>query len=120
MRSFSTPYCSDEIAEIWKAIDLINSKIHQDEFINAKLESPATIELIECADNEAISRENLENDSFKQQLYEAELEIKRLKENNAALIAALNLTRTNSQNVSTQTEICKDDVSCQSVTTTLK
>ena len=85
-----------EMAKLWKVIDLINSKSKSLEFINSKVASPAKKVSAKFNEDMALTREN---ESLKQKLHKAELEIQRLKEENNSLITAFRLMSINSSKV---------------------
>ena len=64
----------EEMAKLWKAIELINSKLKSLELINSKVESPAKKVSEKFNQDVALTREN---ESLKQKLHEAELETQR-------------------------------------------
>ena len=86
----------EEMAKLWKAIELINSKLKSLELINSKVESPAKKVSEKFNQDVALTREN---ESLKQKLPEAELETQRLKEENNSLITAFRLMSINSSKV---------------------
>ena len=94
------------MAKLWKAIELINSKLKSLELINSKVESPAKKVSEKFNQDVALTREN---ESLKQKLHEAELETQRLKEANNSLITAFRLMSINSSKVqnASQTAIPK-------------
>ncbi|XP_068734868.1 uncharacterized protein [Montipora capricornis] len=96
----------EEMAKLWKAIELINSKLKSLELINSKVESPAKKVSEKFNQDVALTREN---ESLKQKLHEAELETQRLKEANNSLITAFRLMSINSSKVqnASQTAIPK-------------
>ena len=98
----------EEMAKLWKAIELINSKLKSLELINSKIESPAKKVSEKFNQDVALTREN---ESLKQKLHEAELETQRLKEANNSLITAVRLMSINSSKVqnASQTAIPKGD-----------
>ena len=73
----STTVCAheEEMAKLWKAIELINSKLKSLELINSKVESPAKKVSEKFNQDVALT---CENESLKQKLHEAELETQRL------------------------------------------
>ena len=97
-----------EMAKLWKAIELVNSKLKSLEFINSKVASPAKKVSEKFNEDMALTREN---ESLKQKLHKAELGTQRLKEENDSLITAFRLMSINSSKVqnASQTAIPNGD-----------
>lgn len=92
----------DEIREIWKVIDVINSKINV--ILEEKSAFSSTSPTKSPGDLLTIENLSGENDLLKGKLLEMEIELQRTKEENLSLITAIKLLSNNSSEPTKTTE----------------